>query len=101
MPAECAACISEKYGYEFQVMSALYSPVEYIQRNLLFNATKLLADTDKSVTDIALSCDFSNPSYFSKQLRELMDRTPSEYRTMVREQLDTFYFYPAIWYNKK
>lgn len=101
MPAECAACISEKYGYEFQVRSALYSPVEYIQRKRLFNAAKLLADTDKSVTDIALSCGFSNPSYFSKQLRELMDRTPSEYRTMVREQLDTFYFYPAIWYNKK
>ena len=71
MPAECAACISEKYGYEFQVRSALYSPVEYIQRKRLFNAAKLLTDTDKLITDIALSCGFSNPSYFSKQLREL------------------------------
>lgn len=67
-----------------------YSPVEYIQRKRLFNAAKLLEDTDNPVTDIALSCGFSNPSYFSKQFRELMDRTPSEYRTMVREKLDTF-----------
>ncbi len=62
-----------------------YSPIEYVQRKRIFNAVKQLSDTDKSITDIALNCGFSNPSYFSKQFREFMGSTPSEYRTAVKE----------------
>lgn len=62
-----------------------YSPVEYIRRKRVFHAARLLSDTDRTVTDIALNCGFSNISYFSKQFRTLFDRTPSEYRAMVKE----------------
>lgn len=43
-----------------------YSPIGYIQRKRIFNAAQLLSDTDRPVTDIALDCGFSSPSYFSK-----------------------------------
>lgn len=60
-----------------------YSPIKYIQRKRIFNAASMLANSDRPVTDIALSCGFSNPSYFSKQFREIMESTPSEYRAKV------------------
>lgn len=62
-----------------------YSPVEYLQRKRIFQGARLLAETDQPVTEIALSCGFSNPSYFSKQFRSVMDGTPREYRAAVRE----------------
>lgn len=66
-----------------------YSPVEYVQRKRIFHAARLLSDTDLPVTDIALSCGFSNPSYFSKQFRKLMKKTPVNYRTEVRTNQNT------------
>lgn len=62
-----------------------YNPIEYIRRKRIFNAARMLADSDGPVTEIALSCGFSDPSYFSRQFREIMDSTPSEYRTAVKE----------------
>lgn len=61
-----------------------YSPIEYVQRKRIFTAAKQLSDTDYPITDIALSCGFSNPSYFSKQFKSLMGTTPGEYRSAVR-----------------
>ena len=59
-----------------------YSPMEYVLRQRIFTAAKLLTNTDRAITDIALYCGFSNPSYFSKQFKLLMGSTPREYRTL-------------------
>ncbi|MFG6334914.1 MAG: AraC family transcriptional regulator [Lachnospiraceae bacterium] len=64
-----------------------YSPVEYLRRKRIFNAAKLLSDTDRPVTEVALGCGFSNPGYFSRQFRELMGSTPGQYRSDARENL--------------
>ncbi len=64
-----------------------YSPTEYILRKRMFHAARMLADTDSSVTDIALNCGFSNPCYFSKQFRQMMNTTPRAYRAEVREKI--------------
>ncbi len=60
------------------------SPIAYVRRKRIFTAAKQLSDTDEPVTDIALNCGFSNPGYFSRQFRELMGSTPSEYRAAVK-----------------
>ncbi len=57
-----------------------YSPIAYVQRKRVFAAAKELSETDSPITEIALNCGFSNPSYFSKQFKALMGSTPSEYR---------------------
>lgn len=44
----------------------------------------LLAVTDYPITDIALNCGFSNPSYFSRQFEEFMGSTPGEYRAIAK-----------------
>lgn len=66
-----------------------YSPIAYINRKRIFNAARMLADSDTPITEIALNCGFSNPSYFSKQFLEIMENTPSEYRAAVKENCRT------------
>ena len=54
--------------------------MEYLlEKRLLLAAEKLLS-TNLPVTDIALSCGFTSPSYFTKQFRKLIGSTPSVYR---------------------
>lgn len=60
------------------------SPIEYLLRKRIFHATELISDTDLPLTDIALNCGFSSPSYFTKQFRCLMGCTPSNYRKIAR-----------------
>ena len=56
------------------------TPMEYLlEKRLLLAAEKLLS-TNLPVTDIALSCGFTSPSYFTKQFRKLIGNTPSVYR---------------------
>lgn len=62
-----------------------YSPIEYIRQKRIYHAARLLSGTDLPITEIAFVCGFSNPSYFSKQFRSLMDTTPSEYRATAME----------------
>lgn len=56
------------------------SPVEYVLRRRIFFAANLLTTTDRSVTDIALACGFSSPSYFTKKFHEIAGAAPLAYR---------------------
>lgn len=56
------------------------APMVYVQRRRIFAAAEQLAGTSRPVTDIALSCGFSSPSYFSKQFKALVGSTPLRYR---------------------
>ncbi len=60
------------------------SPIEYVRRKRLFAAAKQLSSTDRPITDIALGCGFSNPSYFSRQFKEFMGSTPGAYRAIAK-----------------
>ena len=56
------------------------SPTEYIMEQRIYKAAELLLDTELSITEIALCCGFSSPSYFSQRFRKCTGRTPKEYR---------------------
>lgn len=62
-----------------------YSPIEYVQRKRIFMAAEQLSVTDCPITDIALNCGFSSPSYFSRQFKALVGSTPRGYRIAVRK----------------
>lgn len=64
-----------------------YSPIEYILQKRIFQAVELLSYTDKSITEIALLCGFSNPSYFTKRFREYVGSTPKEYRSTFQKNI--------------
>lgn len=56
------------------------SPIEYLLSYRVDKAGELLRATDRSVTDISLSCGFASVSYFGKLFREKLGVSPSEYR---------------------
>ena len=46
-------------------------------------ACRLLAETEQSITDIALACGFANLSNFNRQFLRLKHATPSEFRRQI------------------
>lgn len=53
---------------------------QYLMRVRIENATKLLLDTDQSVSQIALVCGFFDHAHFSRSFKKLMSQSPTEYR---------------------
>lgn len=56
------------------------TPVAYIREYRLQKACQMLAQSEKSVTQIAYDCCLGSSSYFGKQFREYMGCSPLEYR---------------------
>ena len=56
------------------------APMEFLREARIRKAAKMLATTDKNVSEIAYACGFSDPKYFSKCFRQSMGETPTEYR---------------------
>jgi AraC-like DNA-binding protein len=54
---------------------------EYLLLTRLKKAAMLLAETDKSVTDIAMETGFSTTSYFIQRFKEYQGMTPKRFRT--------------------
>lgn len=55
------------------------TPVEYLNCYRIECACEQIASTDESLTDIALSCGFCDPSYFIKVFKRFKGVTPSVY----------------------
>lgn len=55
------------------------SPSLFIRNIRLQQAARLLADGNKSVSDVAMETGFSSSSYFSKCFQEMYGCKPSEY----------------------
>lgn len=74
----CGICTSYLSRY-FKKYSGL-SPFDYINHYRVDCAAEMLIYTKKPVTEIALSCGFSDLSYFSKIFRQIKHKTPRQYR---------------------
>ena len=57
------------------------SPRQYLVRIRVENAARLLRETDKSVSEVALDCGFYDHAHFSRSFRKIMQRSPSDYRS--------------------
>ncbi len=60
------------------------TPVEYLNRYRVLQARRLLVETNKSITNIALETGFSSSSYFSRVFRKEVGQSPEEYRRAGR-----------------
>ncbi len=56
------------------------TPTDYINGYRIEKATVFLKNTDKSITDIALSVGFEDSNYFSRVFKKHMGVSPREYR---------------------
>lgn len=54
---------------------------EFILRLRVKNAAKLLADTQKPVSEIAYEVGFTDPYYFSRAFKKVMEMSPTQWRS--------------------
>ena len=62
------------------------SPKEYLRKRRLTIAAERLAKGEKSILDIALSCQFESHASFTRSFKQLFKMTPEQYR----EKADPF-----------
>ena len=60
------------------------TPNDYLLRCRVRNARKLLAESDRPVTDVALDVGFASSQYFSQVFKKYTGMTPSHYRVGQR-----------------
>jgi AraC-like DNA-binding protein/mannose-6-phosphate isomerase-like protein (cupin superfamily) len=62
------------------------SLVEYLNEYRVMKASELLAETERSISEIYTDCGFENASYFVKVFKKTYGTTPSKYRKSMSEQ---------------
>ena len=55
--------------------------MEYVKNVRIGIATKLLTETNKTVTQIAYESGYNNLSNFNTYFKQIMLKTPTEYRS--------------------
>jgi len=56
------------------------TPIEYLQRYRVNQAKRLLKDSERSITEIALDVGFSDSGYFSRIFRRITGMSPEAFR---------------------
>lgn len=81
-----SAYLSPNYFSETFKAQVGVPPWEYLTGLRLEQATQLLRDSDRSITDIAFSVGFGDSSYFSRVFKERYQQTPSQYRKALQSR---------------
>jgi YesN/AraC family two-component response regulator len=63
-----------------------YSLIGYVISLRINRAKLLLSETDKSISDIAVECGYSDFTYFSKQFKKHTNLSPSKFRKEAYQQ---------------
>lgn len=74
------AYLSERECYRVFQNYLHMTPVEYIKSYLIQAARQMLADSQRTITEIGYACGLGNASYFGKIFREATGCTPLQYR---------------------
>ena len=56
------------------------SPIDHLMHVRCRKAAELLTGTDRTITDIAFECGFSDSNYFTRCFRKKMNQTPKQFR---------------------
>ena len=58
------------------------TPADFLREARIKRACQLLKTTQKPISDVAYSCGFSDPKYFSKYFKASTGSSPTEYRSV-------------------
>ncbi len=59
---------------------------ELLQRERILKATRLLKETDISISDIIKECGYENESFFRRKFKEVYSKTPLAYRKLYKNE---------------
>lgn len=76
-----AAAATSRSGLQRKLkLSMGITPQDLLREARIKRACQLLQTTDKTIADVAYSCGFTDPKYFSRCFKQSTGRTPSEYK---------------------
>lgn len=67
----------------FKKMTGL-TPIQYLIRLRIANASEKLLSTDKRIADIAYECGFSDSNYFCRKFHEINKYSPRQFRLQIK-----------------
>lgn len=73
------ACLSRAQFFRAFRQELGLSPVEFILRERVAQACRLLRDGNRYFTDVAYRCGFSSPSYFNRVFKAVMGVSPGQW----------------------
>ena len=77
-----AAAATSRSGLQRKLKQAMgITPQDLLREARIKHACQLLRQTDKTVAEVAYSCGFSDPKYFSRCFKQSTGCAPSEYRS--------------------
>jgi len=85
--------LAQLQGINASYLSSLFrretgqTVTDYVNRKRIRLAMRLLGTTKLQVQTVALRCGISDVNYFSKLFRKYTQRTPKEYRRILKLQL--------------
>jgi AraC family transcriptional regulator len=56
------------------------SPLQFVTRQRMAHAQRLIRETSRSIIEIALEVGYVNPSHFAQVFRRMVGVTPTEFR---------------------
>lgn len=59
---------------------------EFVNETRIMHGKKLLAESDKTIMEIAFECGYENTSYFNRQFKILNGFTPTEFRVQLDQK---------------
>jgi YesN/AraC family two-component response regulator len=59
---------------------------EFVNETRIMHARQLLAETDKTIIEVAFECGYKNTSYFNRQFRLICNSAPSDFREQVSQR---------------
>lgn len=65
------------------------SPIDHLMHVRCQKAAGLLRGSNRTITDIAFDCGFSDSNYFSRCFRKTMNQTPRQFRTYPAPTMET------------
>ena len=77
------ACMSVSHFHKIFKNTLGESPIDYINFERIKFAKKLMAKTNKKLSEIAFHSGFNNVSYFNRQFKKLEMISPSQYRKLL------------------
>ena len=77
-----AAVAMSTSGLQRKLKQAMgVTPLDLLREARIQHACHLLADTDKSVAEVAYACGFSDPKYFGRCFKNSTGKSPKDYKS--------------------
>ena len=73
------ACMSKSHFYRVFKDELGISPVDYINRERIRLATRLMKDKSRNIKDVYLSCGFESRSYFNRVFKKIQKVSPGKF----------------------